>query len=557
MALATAPRSGETDESASGSGSGSAAPHREALPRIYIYPPPRRPEICNKLASQGDLIGGAAATARKTEESTARRKTAMRLIENARERAARYAKRTKGLQKMASELATLCAAPVALVCAPAPGSAGARLVWESQEGVLDRYRAAAVPPDTRARHTHTHRSYLEAELGKEKAKLAKARRGDCPGALPDWDAALNDMTLDEARELLETIDATLRAAGDRMVSLGLPADGRVELEQVAAPGDDAFDNPAAVAPQQLGLEGMDMGAGFQLQMMPCHGGDLLEQCLVQPGYGLECVVGGSYYGVGAVEETRAPGDYANNADCGWPDLTICYYPEFVDGSLAPHHYSSQVVTGGEYINTLPLEYTMGMDDNFTNLDTGYAAQWQAEEFQPSDTNSSMDENYTYLDNSTAQWQADESQPSGTNSTMDENYTYLDNSYSAQWQAQEFQHSDTNSIMDENYTYLDSSYSAHWQDEEFQHSDAGTSHYYQYYQFDDKRLRSLSSVVCFVTEEARSRKRKKVFCCYGDGRHGDLIRNPVARIFLLLRTVPTIIHLHSLLHHHVHDFVRNF
>jgi hypothetical protein len=118
------------------------------------------------------------------------------LIENARARAAAYARRTKGLQKKASELATLCAVPVALICAPA--GAGTPLVWESQAGVLDRYRGGAAVP----RAWHTHRSYLEAELGKERAKLARARRR---GALADWDAALNDMTLDETREVLETI----------------------------------------------------------------------------------------------------------------------------------------------------------------------------------------------------------------------------------------------------------------------------------------------------------------------------------------------------------------
>ncbi|KAM0833450.1 hypothetical protein ACQ4PT_064249 [Festuca glaucescens] len=77
-----------------------------------------------------------------------RRKVEMRFIENARARAARYAKRSKGLQKKASELATLCGVPVALVCASAAGDGAPRLVWESEEGVLERYRATAVPPET-------------------------------------------------------------------------------------------------------------------------------------------------------------------------------------------------------------------------------------------------------------------------------------------------------------------------------------------------------------------------------------------------------------------------
>ncbi|CAM0910576.1 unnamed protein product [Alopecurus aequalis] len=287
----------------------------------------------------------------------------MRLIENARARAATYAKRTKGLQKKAWELSKLCEIP----------------------GVLDRYRGAAVQPDTRA--PHTHRSYLEAELGKETAKLARVRHRACPGALADWDPAFNDMTLDEAREVLETIDGALRAAGDRMVALGLPAEGN----QVALAPDDDASYDAAGVPRQLGLEDVDY-AGFPMQMVPSHG---------------------------AVDETQAPASYDNNAVCDGPGLTMCYAddgsclpagyynPKFVDGTLAPEHYAAQVVPGGDYIDTLPLQYPMGIDANFTNLVNSYSAQWQAEEFQRSETNSSMDENYAYLDNSyAAHWQAE-------------------------------------------------------------------------------------------------------------------------------------------------------
>ncbi|CAM0910191.1 unnamed protein product [Alopecurus aequalis] len=302
-----------------------------------------------------------------------RGKLAMKLIENARDRAKRYAERTVGLQKKASQLSTLCAVPVALICAPAPGARAPPLVWESEEGVIDRYRAAALPPETRARHTH--RSYLETELGKEKAKLARVR----PGALPDWDPALNDMTQDEAREVLQTIDAALRAAGDKMAALGLPADGWLEIEQVA------------LAPELLGLGDADMGAGFQQQMIPFHGGS--------NDHGGQC--GGSY-NVGAFDETEAPGGYGDNADCAWPDLTMCYaadeswdaimptgyYPDFTDGALAPEPYSAQDVTGRDYVDTLPLEYPMGMDENLAYLgmdNSSYAAHWQAQGFQRSDT----------------------------------------------------------------------------------------------------------------------------------------------------------------------------
>uniref|UniRef100_A0A8R7V536 MADS-box domain-containing protein n=2 Tax=Triticum urartu TaxID=4572 RepID=A0A8R7V536_TRIUA len=143
----------------------------------------------------------------------------MRLMEYARERPKAHAKRADGLKKQAEKLATLCGVPVALVCASARAGAPP-LVWESEEGVLERYRRA-VPPEARA--GHTHRAYLETELGKRRAKLARARHG-CPAALPDWDEALNDMTLGDARELLRAIDAALLATGDRMEALGVPAD---------------------------------------------------------------------------------------------------------------------------------------------------------------------------------------------------------------------------------------------------------------------------------------------------------------------------------------------
>ncbi|KAM0893967.1 hypothetical protein ACQ4PT_024773 [Festuca glaucescens] len=172
-------------------------------------------------------------------------KIAMRLIEGARAHAATYARRAKGVKKKADELATLCGVQVALVCTA--GVAGVvPLEWESEEGVLDRYRA--LPPEIRAQHTL--RNHLEAELCKERAKLARVQQQG-PGSLADVGAALGDMTPAEARELLETINATLRATRKRLEALGLPADGL--LEQTAA--------DAVMAPQ-LGHDGF-----------PCIGGN--------------------------------------------------------------------------------------------------------------------------------------------------------------------------------------------------------------------------------------------------------------------------------------------
>ncbi|KAE8820349.1 hypothetical protein D1007_01781 [Hordeum vulgare] len=332
-----------------------------------------------------------------------RGKIAMRLVENARARAATCGRRTRGLQNKAKELATLCAVPVALVCLAA-GAGSPPLVWESEEGVLERYRSA-VPPEARAQHTH--RGYLEAELGKERAKLARARHG-CPAALADWDPALNDVTLAEARELLDAIDTALRAAGDRMEALGLPADGALD-EQVAPHASDD-----AVMPQPLahgggvpctGSNPVDMDvAGFQLQMVPWNGGDkdgLLGEdgFQMQPGCGFECIGGGNFWG--AVDGTPAPG--SGNAHYDWPGLTmwhadeLCdtalplgHYPNFADGTLAPE-YSGQVVAGGNYMKTLPsggYPMAMGVGDNFT-LGSNYTAHWQAEESHRSGTSTSQ------------------------------------------------------------------------------------------------------------------------------------------------------------------------
>ncbi|XP_037463782.1 uncharacterized protein LOC119335811 [Triticum dicoccoides] len=442
----------------------------------------------------------------------ARGKVAMRLVGNAGERARKHAKRAAGLKKKASELATLCGVPVGLVCTGA-GAGAPPLVWESEESVLERYRRA-VPPEAHA--GHTHRAYLETELGKRRAKLARARHG-CPAALPDWDEALNDMTLEDARELLQAIDAALRATGDRMEALGLP-DGRGHgpLDQQVAP--DSSDD--AVMPHQLGHGGgvpwaggypVDMAdaADFQqLQMVPYDGGNndglperfpgghgfqmqpgcagdnysggcdgmiapglanadynysgcgdrMLAPDFADAGYKYDYSGGGdgmltlgpanagcNYSGGGDGMLTLAPanagcnyssgGDgmlargFANagydcsggggqmlapgfgNAGYNWPDLTMWhtdevrdaamprgYYPGFADGTLAPEHYSAEVATGGDYVNTLPsgdgYPMGMGMDvgDNFTSLESNYtAAHWQAEAFQHSDTSTSTSE----------------------------------------------------------------------------------------------------------------------------------------------------------------------
>ncbi|KAF8701930.1 hypothetical protein HU200_033260 [Digitaria exilis] len=97
-----------------------------------------------------------------------RRRPPLRLIPDPRARGEAFTKRTKGLKKMAWQLSVLC--DVALVVA------NKEAAWDGV--VLARYRA--LPPATRARHTH--RAYLGAELGREAARVRQAG----PAALRLW-----------------------------------------------------------------------------------------------------------------------------------------------------------------------------------------------------------------------------------------------------------------------------------------------------------------------------------------------------------------------------------
>ncbi|XP_037467155.1 uncharacterized protein LOC119339091 [Triticum dicoccoides] len=407
-----------------------------------------------------------------------RRKVPMRLIEKARARAETHARRTKGLQKKASELATLCAVPVALVCSA--GAGDPPLVWESEEGVLERYQRA-VPAETRARHTH--RCYMETELGKERAKLARTRHG-CPGALADWDAALNDMTLEEARGLLETIDTALRATGDRMEALGIPADG--------GHGPLQGSSHDALMPQKLGHGSgnpVDMdAAGFQqLQMVPFHAGNnegLLEQFSwddpfqTEPGCGGFQSVSGNYSAGG--DEMLALGlanaDYKYSGGCDEmlaPGITNADYNYNYSGG------SDEMLTPG-FANA-DGNYSGGGDKmlapGFANADCNYSSGGGDEMLAPGFGN--VDYDLTDL----TMWAADElcdavkplgcypdfadgilppeysaqvvtggdyvnTPPSGgygypMGTGMGDNFTHLDSNYTAHWQFQRF---DTSSLL---------------------------------------------------------------------------------------------------------------
>nr|BAK07593.1 predicted protein [Hordeum vulgare subsp. vulgare] len=421
----------------------------------------------------------------------ARRKVAMRLVENAPARARTHAKRAKGLQKKALELATLCGVPVGFVCSGA-GAGAPPLEWESEEGVLERYRRA-VPPEARA--GHAHRAYLETELAKRRARLARARHG-CPAALADWDEALNDMTLDEARELLEAIDAALRATGDRMEALGLPADsGHGALDVQVAPES----SDETVIPEQLGHGGgvpwaegypVDMAdaAGFQqLQMVPFDGGvsdGLLERFprehgfQMQPGgSGFQCV-GGNYSGSG--DGMIAPGlanaDY-NYSGCG--DRMLA--PDFANGGYK-YNYSG----GGDGMLTLDsanavCNYTGGgngmLVPGFANAVCNYSAGCD-QMLAPGSGNAGYHWPDLTMWNTDQVWDA--AMPPGyypgfADSTLAPEHCSTEVGTGADY---------VNTLpsgygypmgMGDNFTNLENNYTAaHWQAEAFQRSDASDS-----------------------------------------------------------------------------------
>uniref|UniRef100_A0ACD5YP65 Uncharacterized protein n=1 Tax=Avena sativa TaxID=4498 RepID=A0ACD5YP65_AVESA len=222
-------------------------------------------------------------------------KIAMRLMENPRRRSKTHARRAKGIEKKAEELVKLCGVGVAVVVAE--GAAGAvPRVWESEEGVLDKYRA--LPPEIRAQHTL--RNHLKEEICKDRAKLARVRQ---QGPIALADAPLDGITPAEAWELLQTIEASLSATARRLEALGLPAGGG-QLEQIEAD----------IVMPQIGHDGSNEGdIGFQIETAPCPGkrgnvGQQLEEFprddrlqmhnidMPQPGFGFQGT-NGNYSGV--------------------------------------------------------------------------------------------------------------------------------------------------------------------------------------------------------------------------------------------------------------------
>ncbi|KAF8722974.1 hypothetical protein HU200_022117 [Digitaria exilis] len=142
-----------------------------------------------------------------------RRKIELGLIEKASSRAKSLKQRKEGLQKKSYELEVLTGVDVAVVCAN-PGGGAPKLEYGSA-AVIDRY--FRLPADKRAKHTHLN--YLNVELGKEKARLAKERQ-EGPKALAS--PRKQEMSGVDLEELLASIDAALLATTQRRKALGMP-----------------------------------------------------------------------------------------------------------------------------------------------------------------------------------------------------------------------------------------------------------------------------------------------------------------------------------------------
>ncbi|CAL5012202.1 unnamed protein product [Urochloa decumbens] len=173
-----------------------------------------------------------------------------------------FARPKKSLQKKAWELSELCGVDIALVVA----GGGVPAAWESREGVMARYRA------------------LAPEAGPVGLRVNAA-----VGMLLDGAAA----TAEDAWQLLDVIDAAIRAADARRAALGMPADG----------GEDGAGNGVVlegVAPLDS-VPGVIDGGDYDY--LPHHG-----------GAGEHAIWGGGNDGFqpftcGATAEIMRPGGY--------------------------------------------------------------------------------------------------------------------------------------------------------------------------------------------------------------------------------------------------------
>ncbi|KAK3166304.1 hypothetical protein QOZ80_1AG0044090 [Eleusine coracana subsp. coracana] len=233
-----------------------------------------------------------------------RAKIPMSLIGKTRARTSAFARRKAGLLKKADELSKLCDVPVAVVCAGGPDGGAPLVVWESREGVIERYRA--LPPEKREEHRHLN--YVKAELGKQKDKVARVRQGG-PPALAKWSDALDGMALEEVLAVLGSIDAALLATAERRKELGLPeddnADGDDQLLGIAMDGFD-FEDMDYLAEELVwdGVQPLDA---------------LNAEAMMQPAPGVQYIDSGSVGMAGNqnqfLQQQQMPGN-GNNTNLG-------------------------------------------------------------------------------------------------------------------------------------------------------------------------------------------------------------------------------------------------
>jgi hypothetical protein len=288
-----------------------------------------------------------------------RRKVSMGLIPNRRVRAGTFGKRKEGLKKKADELSVLCGVDVALViAAEADGNGGGADVWESKEGVLARYRALGAE----ARARHSHRAYLEGELGKGEAKLARVLQGG-PDNLARWDMALDGVaTPEEAQRLLDAVDAAIRATDERRMKLGMRVGDGAEdggagivLDGIAALNFAAADEYLLRAPGSGG-DANDRQAMWGSNGLQFQQGSAANMQL-QAGYGFhQCTATSGAAGMEGYHLQMAPDMYGNvdSNDGNLADAFQQYQPR--DTGPMQHSYGFQCARAGYF--GVPSRYQM-------------------------------------------------------------------------------------------------------------------------------------------------------------------------------------------------------
>uniref|UniRef100_J3KZJ0 MADS-box domain-containing protein n=1 Tax=Oryza brachyantha TaxID=4533 RepID=J3KZJ0_ORYBR len=323
------------------------------------------------------------------------RRTPKSFVADRKKRAEMHKGRKNSLKKKAEELSTLCGVPVGLVCG-GPGSGGegtsgtaSAVVWESEPGVLDKYRA--LPPEVRAKHTR--QMYLEAELAKERAKLAS-------------------ITAEYRQTMLLAMAAQLEAASKRTGRLfdqrhdgnGVNDDGSLDLQHIPG-GASVADVPLGHGVQYTGSSsrssnqmvettapagvGVINDADQYGGLLPSFEHDTLQPHVTQPGHGFP---GGDNVYVDMVHMEypwQAPPGNPNVYN-GWPDLGLgsgnagnagattsgaeqARYPPILDNSHGSFLAASAqpqplAFSSGAYFINAPNDYfSMGVGDSLIDV----------------------------------------------------------------------------------------------------------------------------------------------------------------------------------------------